>query len=134
MEIKEILQQFAKENNINKSKVDDFLKNQLKCKTLSDLLKLPHSEKRHGEWISSFGRGFIYNKLQREERYSTVKLDTLVEWIEWDFNDLEEDIKEYEVLTVDELKKRKNGTDLDDAIDTIIELIESKFGSCVIDW
>lgn len=119
MGVAEILQEFAKEHNINTSEVNKFLVKYNTPKTLEELLQIPTEMLNHSAYYVYLDeplQEFIGERMGCE-RYQTVTLERVV----------------------DRLKDAKADAEGDE--DTLEELaeveqciIDTKFGSAVYDW
>lgn len=140
--LKEVLQLFAKKNELNPSTVDDFLLEISDCKTLNDVLSLPYELQSHSDWMPSEPiKSFVMENWFEPSRHMTIDVESLVEVISETASNLFYDNDEFDLLTLTKSEIESLSTtgepyikQLQELKGVAIQIIDEKYGSSTLDW
>ena len=140
MDTVKLLKQFAREHGINHFEVDKFLEKFSNPKTLEDVINLPHDMQTHHNFISYVGeplKSYIMNRIYDGNRYETLKVDSLVDYL----YDSAYDLLDADNMDIDGVGFENLQTSIEESKEELENLkaiaqhiVKTRFGSVVLDW
>ncbi|WP_442638010.1 hypothetical protein [Rossellomorea marisflavi] len=140
--LKEVLQLFAKKNELNPSTVDDFLLEISECQTLNDVLNLPYELQSHSDWMPEEPiKGYVMENWFQPSRHMTIDVESIVEMISDTASNIFYENEEFDLklLTKSEIESLSTTDEdvmkqLQELKGVALQIIDEKYGSSTLDW